>query len=40
MGGVDLLIAITDRSRSEAFADWFQEQGATLLKRLPIFSYN
>ena len=31
MGGVDLLIAITDRSRSEAFADWFQEQGATLV---------
>jgi nitrogen regulatory protein PII len=31
MGGVDLLIAITDRSRREAFADWFQEQGATLV---------
>ena len=31
MGGVDLLIAVTDRSRSEAFADWFQEQGATLV---------
>lgn len=31
MGGVDLLIAITDRSRSEAFAEWFQDQGVTLV---------
>ena len=31
MGGVDLLIAITDRNRSETFAEWFQEQGITLV---------
>ena len=31
MGGVDLLIAITDRNRSETFAEWFQEQSITLV---------
>ena len=31
MGGVDLLIAITDRNHSESFSEWFQDQGATLV---------
>ena len=31
MAGVDLLIAITDRSRSNDFAEWFREQGIPLV---------
>jgi len=34
MGGVDLLIAITERTRGEAFAEWLQEQGITLVLTL------
>ncbi len=31
MAGVDLLIAITDRSRSDGFAEWFRGQGIPLV---------
>ena len=31
MGGADLMIAITDRSRGGEFAAWFQSQGVPLV---------
>lgn len=31
MGGADLIITITDRSRGENFADWYRRQGISLV---------